>query len=197
MSNGIEEGVVDRALNDGRAEANILSNVVSALQDLDVQARQRILRAVLTFYGIDFAGGSQQKQSEAARIGLPTSFSEDRTISPKEFMLQKSPRTDIERVACLAYYLTHYRSTPHFKTLDISKLNTEAAQLKFSNAAVAVDNATRNGLLVPSTKGNKQISTYGERYVVVLPDREAAKAELADGRLKRKTRKNSTANSKE
>lgn len=54
---------------------------------------------------------------------------------PKEFMVQKRPRTDIERVACLGFYLTHYRDTPHFKTLDISKLNTEAAQPKFTNAA--------------------------------------------------------------
>jgi len=40
---------------------------------------------------------------------------------------------------------------------------------------MAVDNATKTGYLVPSIKGSKQISAYGERFVEALPDREAAK----------------------
>jgi hypothetical protein len=105
-------------------------------------------------------------------------------------MLEKRPVTDVERIVCLAYYLTHYRETRHFKTLDLSKLNTDAAQIKFSNAAKAVDNAAAAGLLVPAGKGNKQISALGEIYVQSLPDREAAKAAVAHGRPRRKTRKN-------
>jgi len=104
--------------------------------------------------------------------GATPTFSEDRSIKPKQFMFQKQPRTDVEKVACLAYYLTHYRDTPYFKTLDISKLNTEAAQVKFSNAAVAVENATRLRYLVPATKGNKQLSSLGEQFVLALPDRD-------------------------
>jgi hypothetical protein len=91
------------------------------------------------------------------------SFSEDRTISPKQFMLEKQPRTDVEKVACLAYYLTHYRDTPHFKTLDISKLNTEAAQIKFANPTVAVNNSEKQNYLVAATKGSKQLSALGEQ----------------------------------
>ena len=111
-------------------------------------------------------------------------------MAPKEFVLQKQPRTDVERVACLAFYLTHYRNMPHFKTIDISKLNTEAAQSKMSNAAVAVDNATKTGYLAPATKGTKQISAPGEVFVQALPDREAAKAAMDRIRpRKRKSRK--------
>jgi len=65
--------------------------------------------------------------------------------------MEKQPRTDVERVACLAYYLTHYRNTPYFKTLDLGKLNTEAAQPKFSNAAYASNNALKMGYLVDCT----------------------------------------------
>ncbi len=90
-------------------------------------------------------------------------------------MHDKAPRTDVERVACLAYYLAHYRGTPHVKTKDITALNTESAHRPFSNTAFAVDNATKTGYLVPSVKGSKQISAYGERFVEALPDREAAK----------------------
>jgi hypothetical protein len=99
-------------------------------------------------------------------------------MSPKEFLLEKQPRTDVERIACLAYYLTHYRGTPHFKTLDLSMLNTEAAQPKFANAAYSANNAVKMRYLVPSTKGQRQISAVGERFVRALPDRDAAKTAL-------------------
>ena len=112
-------------------------------------------------------------------------FSDRPDISPKEFILDKEPRTNVERVACLAYYLTHYLNMPHFKTLDISKLNTDAAQPKFSNAAVAVDNAAKMGFLVPAVKGMKQLGAFGEQFVRALPDREAAKAVRAKVRIRR------------
>ncbi len=104
-------------------------------------------------------------------------------------MFEKQPRTDVEKVACLAYYLTHYREMPHFKTLDISKLNTEAAQTKFSNPTVAVENAVKTNYLVPATKGNKQLSALGEQFVQALPDREKARAIMANARPRRKSRK--------
>ncbi|MGH7747736.1 MAG: hypothetical protein ACREQ5_23700, partial [Candidatus Dormibacteria bacterium] len=81
----------------------------------------------------------------------------------------------------------HYRDAPHFKTVDISALNIEAAQPKFSNTSVAVDNARAKGFLVPSTKGNKQISAAGERYVELLPDRDAARGSMAT--VRRRTRR--------
>jgi hypothetical protein len=104
-------------------------------------------------------------------------------------MFEKQPRTDVDKVACLAYYLSHYRDTPHFRTLDISKLNTEAAQVKFSNPAVAVDNAVKRNFLVPAPKGNKQLSTLGEQFVQALPDRDKAKAIIVTARPRRKARK--------
>jgi len=114
-------------------------------------------------------------------------------MSPKEFMIEKQPRTDVERVACLAYYLTHYRDQPHFKTLDLSKLNTEAAQPKFSNAANSVNNAVKRGYLAPSTKGNRQLSAAGEQFVHALPDREAAKNAMANHRPRRRLKRQKAA----
>jgi hypothetical protein len=96
---------------------------------------------------------------------------------------------DIERIACLAFYLTHFRDTPHFKTLDLAKLNTEAAQIKFSNAAYATDNATKAGFLAPSAKAQKQITAWGEQFVTALPDREAALKILSQARQRRNARR--------
>jgi hypothetical protein len=81
-----------------------------------------------------------------------------------------------------------------FNTLDISKLNTEAAQVKFSNPSVAVNNAALAGFLVQAGKGDKQISSIGELYVQALPDRDAAKAAIAHARPRRRSRRNAPAN---
>jgi hypothetical protein len=98
----------------------------------------------------------------------------------------------VERVACLAFYLTHYRGTPEFTTLDISKINTEAAQRKLANATVAVNNASQYGYLAPAGKGMKQISAAGERYVQALPDYDAAKTLLASARPRWKSKRSAT-----
>ena len=171
-----------------RRELEILNRILAHLQELDPEGRLRILQTVSTYN--QFSPTVQPRPSIGApEDSRPGAFSEDRSISPKNFIMQKQPQTAVERVACLAYYLTHYRDTPYFKTLDISKLNTEAAQPKFSNAALAVDNAAKTGYLVPATKGNKQLSAPGELFVLKLPDREAASAAMATTRSRRKARK--------
>lgn len=174
---------------------NILTNAISLFQELAPEDREILLQMIATNFRISMpvvvsrSGPFSNSTPISHMEDSVGSFSEDRSMSAKEFMLQKQPRTDVERVATLAYYLTHYRSTPHFKTLDISKMNTEAAQPKFSNAAKAVDNAARNGYLVQATKGNKQLSAPGEQFVQALPDRDAAKSAMSKMRQRRKSRK--------
>jgi hypothetical protein len=169
-------------------ELEAMNAIFQVLNGLDGESRQRVFQTVTTYY--QFALPTQQRTEAVSDNGRPAGpFSEDRSMSPKIFMMQKQPVTDVERVACLAYYLTHYRDSPHFKTLDISKLNTESAQPKFSNAAVAMENASKMGYLVPATKGNKQLSAAGELFVQKLPDREAAKAAMSSLRPRRKARK--------
>lgn len=178
--------------------AAILTKVIADLRDLSSEEQQKLLETVATFFGL-----RAPTQSPSQARGIPTvtpvshppggGFSEARDVSPKEFIMQKQPRTDVERVACLAFYLTHYRNTPHFKTLDISKLNTEAAQSKLSNVYVAVENATKTNYLVPAGKGTKQISAAGEVFVQALPDRETAKAAMSKLKPRKKSRKSAKA----
>jgi hypothetical protein len=172
-------------------ELNALQSVIAALSPLDEEARRRILDSVATFLRVDYPTRNvfaRSQQSSISSTGKPSSapFSEDTSMSSKDFLLEKQPRTDVERIACLAYYLTHYRSTPHFKTIDLSILNTEAAQTKFANAAYSANNAVKLGYLVPSTKGQRQLSAIGERFVRALPDRDAARDALASLRRRSK-----------
>jgi hypothetical protein len=179
-------------------DAIVLTQVISALKRLSPEDQQRIIETLITFFKIKElrpidltpATGEQfpfplRSRSKTERV----SFSTDLAISPKEFLREKQPRTDVERIACLAYYLTNYRDTPHFKTLDLSKLNTEGAQPKFANAAWAANNALKRGYLVQASKGTRQLSASGEQFVHALPDREAARIAFEGSQPRRAVRK--------
>lgn len=170
-----------------------LTGIISLMKKLSRDDQERTFQAVATFLNLS-SNGPYRSLPTDTRSGGPDAvavgaFSENRNLTPKEFLRDKNPATDVERVACLGYYLSHYRGVHHFKTLDISTLNTEAAYPKFSNAAMAVDNATKAGFLVQAVKGSKQMSAAGEHYVQTLPDREAARAALTNLRKKRRVRK--------
>ncbi len=116
--------------------------------------------------GTPFAGGDPGSSNGSTELG-----------TPKEFLAAKSPATEMDRIAVLAYYLTHAQGVPHFNTKELNKLNVEAAQPRLSNASYAVSNATKKaGYLTAAPGGLKQITARGEALVANLPDRAAAKA---------------------
>lgn len=165
----------------------VFNEVINKLKTLDESSLIKVMRMLTTYFDykenqLHYTEKNTYSYSTPNQNNL---FSEDRTISAKQFILEKNPSTDVERVACLAYYLTYYRNQPHFKTLDISMLNTEAAQRKFSNAAISVDNATTRGYLVAVGKGMKQLSAVGELYVQALPDKIAAQEVMSKMRKKK------------
>jgi hypothetical protein len=181
------------AKDDSRAVMEALNTVIQALAQLDDEDRARVLNSASTFFGhgTSRVHGTAQATSPYVIGQTPArpAFSDERAPSPKEFLFQKQPKTDIERITCLAFYLTHFRDTPHFKTLDLAKLNTEAAQVKFSNATYTAENATRAGYLAPSGKAQKQITAWGEKFVAALPDREAASKIISQARQRKNMRR--------
>ena len=196
MSNELlDEKVGTESAPHGQRAFVALQTVIAALHELDPEQRQRVLDAASTFLGIRPANRPPTSATQPPPFALvaegktSSPFSEDTSMSVKQFIMEKSPKTDVERIACLAYYLTHFKATPHFKTLDISLLNTEAAQPKFSNTAYSTNNAVKLNYLVPSAKGHRQLSALGERFVQALPDREAAKEVLLSMRRRSRTRR--------
>ncbi len=172
-------------------DLSALQNILNILKPYDKKSVRKILRTVLTFYDFENIASTSRSLKSEELNNTTTKFSENRDITPKDFMMEKNPQTDIERVACLAYYLTHYRNQEEFKTIDLSKLNTEAAQLKLSNPAVAVDHATRSaGYFVPTEKGFKKLSAIGELYVQALPNRDEAKEVIEKNRPRKRQKRN-------
>jgi len=180
-----------------QTDLDALTTIIVALKKMPREEQARTMQAVSVFLGLSSeparAHPSAEMTAHASKSTQPSEptpkFSDDRGASPKEFLRDKKPGSDVERVACLAYYLTHHRDIPHFKTVDISALNTEAAQPKFSNASMAVDNASKAGLLVQALKGAKQLSASGEHYVQLLPDRDAAREMIKSSNVRRKARR--------
>ena len=186
-------------------KSNQLGQAVQQIYELLSQFsdddQPRIVRSVTALLKSDANPGMQTDKEPASSTpagnGRDPVFSGHEELSPKEFLKHKDPQTDIERVACLAYYLTHYRDSRYFKTIDISTLNTEAAQRKFTNPTVAVKNAYARGYLASvQQKNHRQISAIGEQYVEALPDRQSAKAVMKNARPGRARKKRKGASRK-
>jgi hypothetical protein len=174
-------------LIDAETELQLLQEILVALQHLSEHSRKKLIRTLLAFFEIspaelvDFG-----MYNHLAGIGGTV----DQTMSPMEFMQNKQPQTDEERIACLGYYLTHFRGTPQFKTSDITKLNLEAKQQKFTNSTKAINNANREGYLISTAKkGIRKLSAAGERLVKALPDREVNYKMVPTLKTKRKDKK--------
>lgn len=188
--------------SDERLEA--FNAIVSRLASFGKEEQRHILASVVSWLGISGetlrAGSAARSETDESpdfhKTVSPLRFSSVPSVTAKEFLLEKAPQTNVERIACLAYYLTHYRDTPHFRTLEISKLNTEAALPKFSNASYSVRDATTAGVLVNGPRGAKQLSAMGEQFVLSLPDRDQAKDVLQRMRPRKRKVSQARKNSK-
>jgi hypothetical protein len=170
---------------DFKNEIDALGKALAAVGGLEPTGQGFVLRAMADRLGLDLSVIAPQasggRPSPATFTGTMARLD---SIGPKQFMDQKRPNTDVERVACLSN-----RGQPHFKTSDISKMNTEAAQRAFSNASLAVGNADTSGYLTNAGKwGLKQITAFGEKIVEALPDRDAVLAVIKT-EAKRSSRK--------
>jgi hypothetical protein len=181
-------------------ELEALKTILHALEPLDGNQRRFVLKTVAERMGVsmpigghDNTGGTATGSSNTSLAARTGGTTEGRDIldgqTAKHFLKSKLPKTDVQRIACLGYYLTNARSQPYFKTLDLTKLNTEAGGTPFSNASLAVGNATSFSKFLGSVgQGKKQITALGEDVVAALPDQEAVKTVLASHRKPRKKR---------
>src|SRR2546427_11625653 len=98
---------------DERQIHEVTKDIIDRLLGFDDETRRRVFRRALGFFELDvssLSGTSRHSQNE--RDQLPTQqqgptngsaphFAERSELSPKDFLFQKQPRTDIERIACL------------------------------------------------------------------------------------------------
>lgn len=91
------------------------------------------------------------------------------TASAKKFLIAKQPKTDLERILCLAHYHTHFLHRPEFTAADLASLNSEAGLTQLSNPSFAVRKAVKQGLLDSASERGKRLTVSGEALVASLP----------------------------
>ena len=165
-----------------------VNQVMDALLPLDPASREKVYRVIGTYFGFADLHPTEGASTDDREPREPH-FRTQEPLTPKEFLFEKQTTTNVQRVACLAYYLAQYRDMPHFKTIDISKLNTEAAQAKFTNPSSVIRDATQSGYLTAATKGMKQLTAAGEKFVESLPDQTAAREAMSRARPRRGRKK--------
>src|SRR5262249_34963010 len=124
-----------------------IQTALEALEPLDTTQREFALSMILKGLGMSESTGSKAPNGsrDKGNNTLPTDI---RAMTAKDFLRNKKPYTDLERLICLAYYLTYARDMSQFRTEDITALNTEAAGAKFSNASATARNAvSQSGFL--------------------------------------------------
>jgi hypothetical protein len=157
-------------------EVKAMDTAFNALCGLKPDEKRRVLTWLWEKLEV---GGVTPSTTQVSRLAVGTpaaTAAQPGSPTAKAFLAQKDPKTDAERITCLAYYLTHYKATPRFKTKQLAAANVDAAQPKFSNAAVAVMNAAGSKYLSAAGSGDKQITVLGEKLVDALPDRDNVNA---------------------
>jgi hypothetical protein len=169
-------------------ELKAIEAMLNALEPLDATERDFAIKTVVGRLGLAIDMGKPdpgKPDPGKPDPGKPAATKPD-VQKPSLFLAGKRPQLDIERVACLAYLLKHTKDLAAFKTLDITKLNTEAAGRDLSNTSAIARNAVRAGYLAKAGGGKKQITPLGELVVEALPDQDAVKKIVADHKPKQR-----------
>ncbi len=173
--------------------------VVKALETLEEADRRWVLQSAANRWGVavgNLAGNQSGVVTPNANgsWGAPPGASAgdvQSAIARKDaraFIRIKRPATDVQRVACLGYFIVQTSGNPGFSSKDVTKAHTDSGGSSL-NMTRALDNATRAAKYL-SNRGpkEKQLTTLGEDVVVALPDQQAVKSveTSAKGRGKRK-----------
>jgi hypothetical protein len=170
------------------ADVAALGKVLELLGKLPPDSQQWVISTAAGRLNLVAPSSTEPRDVDAATRMVSGASNSIKGLSAKEFLRQKAPKSDVDRVACLAYYLAYERNVSAYTSRELTAANTEAAGPKI-NMSRAVDNATKqSGYLTGAGKGKKQITTYGEDVVKALPNYDAAKA-VAKAKVRKKKSK--------
>jgi hypothetical protein len=171
----------------GDRELKAMEATLAAMHPLDAEARQRVLDWLAAKLGIkapQATGGA----GGGGDGGVAAGGGAGDLGKMQPFVKHKNPGDDVARVTTLGYFLTHTGGKPAFKTSDLSKARIDAKLPDF-NVSRAVGHAKRAGLLTDAGKPSvHQTTAFGESLVEAMPDAEAMKNVLAQGKKRRRKR---------
>lgn len=176
----------------------VAKSIHDLLEPLNDEHRKRILRWVGESLGISTVQqpvpptlATTQTQTPVAPLPAAPSTG---NVDIKTFVDQKSPRSDQQFAAVVAYYYRFEAPADKQKmTLDTGSLQ-DATRLvgraRLSSPNATLNNAKQSGYLNSSTPGEFEISTVGENLVAMtLPNTSATKTKSKKAKSKKTNRK--------
>lgn len=144
-------------------ELGALDLMLRTLRSVAPEDRSRLLR-LLTEY---FDGSSRADSGREPIVG-----------DLRDFLLIAQPKTPMERVLCLAYYLASNGIAREFSALDINRTNTDARQIKIQGVPEILEDAAANGLM--KVRGRRYALTQKGRLAVteLLRRRDSSRSAL-------------------
>ncbi len=175
---------------DDKFKITIKGTGLSFDQSIDKNAANQIMSFVMTGSALPDGGGGNGSGAGAGAAAGSASGTNLAGLNPKQFVAQKKPKTQYERIACLGYFLHTARKVSEFGADEIKAINKEAAQQPILNLPqILSDTSRKYGFLSAAGAGNKQMTVLGDAVVQALPDREAVKTALAEHRPRKKRKK--------
>ena len=113
--NPTEEHMDNTDNTESRKTSAVLADIISAMDALEATERDRVLTTLTTYYGLGNTPPAHafSHHPDTIHSAFPPFGREEK--DPKAFFKEKGPKTDVERIACLAFYLANYRDVPFFK----------------------------------------------------------------------------------
>jgi hypothetical protein len=165
-------------------DVTALTTVIEALATLPKEQQQWVMQTAASRFALAVSPAALPLPIVPSPVAPTSPTAENLGQTVKAFIKAKSPKNDMQRVACLAYYLTHHKGISTFKSKDIDEQHEAAGGVNFK-LAQAVANATNvSKYFAASGQGKKRLTTLGEDVVEALPDSEKVKGLEKAGRPK-------------
>lgn len=179
--------------NDTTNEFDAAKTIVETLKGLDKQQQQRAMRFASDTLGLQLPSPSPSSSLiTAAPSGSASTIG--RNLDIKQFTASKSPKSDMQFAAVVAYYYRFEAPLEQRKETINSKVLADAARLVVRKrpSQFTLNNAKNQGYLDSIGGGEYKISTVGENLVAMTLPGNVGDANSSRGQRRKSKKKSST-----
>lgn len=131
-----------------KSPVDAVQAIFSALEPLDQETRERVVASALSLLGMPSSARVASTQSSpiqaASSVGVDARHPE-RALSIVELMQEKTPATNIQKIALFAYYRERYEGQGRFSRSDLKTYFSKAKEAPPGNYDRDFTNAVRQG----------------------------------------------------
>lgn len=155
---------------------DIAKSIADLLKGLEDDRKHRVLRWVAESLGIEATSARSQAITAVVTSPLPTTTSIDSPLQKqatniKSFVELKSPKSDVQFAAVVAYYYRFEASADERSDAISAEVLQDAARLaswsRFKKPAMTLNNAKNQGYLDVADRGRFAINSVGENLVAM------------------------------